>query len=112
MEAVSDLAGFALRLGGVKCFPDTSIVWLAVDGGAGLADLHARLLDRLPKALVREHYRSGRWTPHVTLQMQGNAVVAMRIAQARWPAIAEAPVVALELVQFPPAVVLRSVALT
>ena len=111
LDGVGDAAGFAVRLGGVKRFPETSIVWLAVDGGEALADLHLMLSGRLPEALVREHYRVGQWVPHVTLQTQGDAAMAMRIAQAAWPAGVEARVEHLELVQFPPVAVLKGLAL-
>ena len=103
--------GFAVRLGGVKRFPETPIVWLAVDGGPVLADLHRQLSGRLSEALVREHYRVGQWAPHVTLQTKGDAAIAMRIAQAAWPAVVEARVERLELVQFPPIAVLKGLAL-
>jgi hypothetical protein len=111
LDAVADLAGFGVQLGEVKRFPNTPIVWLAAEGGSALADLHARLLSCLPEALVWEHYRLGQWTPHVALQMQGDAVTAMAVAEAEWPALVSARVVALELVQFPPVVVLKSLRL-
>ena len=111
-DAMSDMSGFDVQLGGVKCFPDTPIVWLAVDGGTALADVHARMQALLPEALVREHYRQGRWTPHVALQMQGDAATAMRIAGETWAETRKARVVALELVQFPPVTVVSSIALT
>ena len=111
-DAMSDMSGFDMQLSDVKCFADTPIVWLAVDGGTALADLHARLQALLPEALVREHYRQGRWTPHVTLQMQGDAAAAMMIAGEAWPQAVDARLVALELVQFPPVVVVKSVVLT
>lgn len=111
LDGLRDVAGFAVRLGGVRRFPETPIVWLAVDGGEALAALHARLSDRLPEALLREHYRVGQWVPHVTLQTKDDAVSAMRIAEAAWPAIIGARVVGLELVQFPPVAVLKVLAL-
>jgi 2'-5' RNA ligase len=111
LDGVGDFAGFAVRLGGVKRFPETPIVWLAVDGGSALADLHGRLLRRLPEALVREHYCVGQWVPHVTLQTQGDAAIAMRIAEAAWLALVEARVIRLELVQFLPVAVLKGLAL-
>ena len=103
--------GCVVRIGGAKRFPETSIVWLAVDGGEALAELHQRLAERLPEALVREHYRVGRWVPHVTLQTQGDAVAAIRIAEAAWPTAVLARTVHLELVQFPPVAVLKGLAL-
>ena len=111
LDGVADAGGFVVRLGGVKHFTETSIVWLAVDGGSVLTDLHRRLSGRLPEALVREHYRVGQWVPHVTLQTQGEAATAMRIAEAAWPAVVEASVAGLELVQVPPVTVLRGLAL-
>jgi 2'-5' RNA ligase len=111
LDGLGDVAEFAVRLGGVKRFPETPIAWLAVDGGPVLADLHRQLSERLPEALVREHYRIGQWVPHVTLQTQGDADMAMRIADAAWPAVVKARVERLELVQFPPVVVLKGLAL-
>ena len=111
-DAVSDLPAFDVRLGGINCFADSAIVWLAVAGAPALAALHERLLSRLPGPLVREHYRTGQWTPHVTLQMRGDAEVAIALARAAWPRAVNAQVVALDLVQFPPVTVLRSERLT
>lgn len=105
-DAMTETSGFDVGLGGVNCFPGTPIVWLAVNGGTALADVHARMQALLPQPLVREHYRQGRWTPHVALQMQGDAPTAMRIAGETWADMRKARVVALELVQFPPVVVL------
>jgi 2'-5' RNA ligase len=110
-DAIKDISSFAVRLGGARSFPDTSIAWLKVDDDRQLMDLHIRLLGALPEALVREHYRAGRWTPHVTLQMQGDAATAMRIAGETWAETRTARVVALELVRFPPVTVVRTVAL-
>jgi 2'-5' RNA ligase len=106
LDGLGDVGGFVVRLGGVRRFPATPIVWLAVDGAPTLAELHRRLAGQLPETLVRAHYRVGQWVPHVTLQTQGNAETAMRIAEATWPETRKARVVALELVQFPPVAVL------
>jgi len=107
-EGVSDLSAFDLTLGGIEVFAGTAIVWLAPAGTPTLAALHDRLLSLLPGALLGEHYRTGQWTPHVTLQMRGDAELAIALSRAAWPGEVSARVVALELVQFPPVTVLRS----
>jgi len=111
LEAVADAAELDVQLGGVNRFADTSIVWLAVDGGAALHDLHRRLQRQLPTSQVREHYLTDAWVPHVTLQMDGDAERTMAFAGELWPGRPAGRCVKLELVQFPPVVVLRSVAL-
>lgn len=110
-EAVTDASAFRVQLGGVGRFPGTPILWLAADGGAVLGDLHRRLLGHLPVQQVREHYRAGAWVPHVTLQMEGDADRALAIGGALWPEARPARVIRLDLVQFPPVAVLRSMAL-
>lgn len=111
MNAVADTAGFGLQLGGVSRFAGTSIVWLAVDGGVALGDLHSKLLRYLPTRQVREHYLADDWVPHVTLQMEGDADRAMAVASEVWPERRDARFATLDLVQFSPIAVLRSVAL-
>jgi 2'-5' RNA ligase len=112
--ALTSLPGYgalSLQLGGVRQFEGTSIVWLAVDGGAALTDLHTRLLAVLPVNQVRTHYRPNQWVPHVTLQMLGNVDTAMALVAEQWPAQVLARAIRLELVRFPPVIVQRSFAL-
>jgi hypothetical protein len=110
-DAACDTPMLAVQLGSAKRFPETEIVWLAVDGGEGLAGLHRRLLAHLPDAQVREHYRIGHWTPHVTLQMSGDAGSALALAGVVWPTPMAARIIGLDLVQFSPVRVVKSVAL-
>lgn len=110
-EAVRDTPSLALRLGGARQFPGTSIFWLSVNGGSALTHLHRKLLDRLPKDQVREHYRAGLWTPHVTLQMDGDETT-LSVAQAAWREPVATQFLQLDLVQFPPVRVLKSAALS
>lgn len=110
-DAVGGARAFSVQLGGVGRFAGTPIVWLAVDGGMVLGDLHRRLLGHLPIEQVREHYRAEAWVPHVTLQMDGEAGRALAIAGKLWPEVRPARVFGLELVQFPPVAALKSVGL-
>tara|TARA_R110002124_G_scaffold36451_16_gene117500 strand:- start:3111 stop:3668 length:558 start_codon:yes stop_codon:yes gene_type:complete len=101
-----------VKLGGARCFEGTEIVWLAVDGGDALKQLHDRSLAQLPVSLVREHYRVGQWTPHVTLQLAGDVNGALALASSLWGEPRPAEFVGLDLVQFPPVAVRGSVPLT
>jgi 2'-5' RNA ligase len=108
---VADTAAIELKLGGARRFDGTTIVWLAVDAGDALRDLHHRVSALLPEKAVREHYRPVVWTPHVTLQMTGDVDRALAIANAAWPEPISARFTTIELVQFPPVAVLNSLAL-
>ncbi|UJW86792.1 2'-5' RNA ligase family protein [Devosia sp. SL43] len=100
-----------LTLGPARRFEGTTIAWLAVEAGDALRDLHRSLSETLPTDAVREHYRPAVWTPHVTLQITGDVDRALAIADAAWPEPVQARFTAVELVQFPPVTVLKSVAL-
>ncbi|UXN75391.1 2'-5' RNA ligase family protein [Devosia sp. A8/3-2] len=105
--ALEDGVAIDCQLGPVRQFDGTDVVWLALAGGEVLMDLHRRVLQRLPTELVRSHYRIGSWTPHVTLQTKGDATRATALAEAAWPEQQSAKLVGMELVRFPPVVVLK-----
>jgi proline iminopeptidase len=102
-EALPQLAPLVpsyVKLGEVRQFPDTSVVWIECIGDlTALHEAAARLvsLDR-----IDPHYRPGLWTPHVTLQLAGDVRRAIEIARANWPAGLSANVLRLEIVTFAP----------
>ena len=61
---------------------------------------------------IRPHYRPGSWTPHMTLQIDGNPQQARAIASAIWPAPQPALAIRLDMASFVPVVRLSSVDLT
>ncbi|GLQ52831.1 2'-5' RNA ligase family protein [Devosia nitrariae] len=102
----------ALQLGEVRRFEGTSVVWLAADRGAHLASLHRMLMASLPEECVHPHYRADVWVPHVTLYQHGDMPEqAEAIAKTLWSPPRPVSGSRLELVQFPPVAVLRSMAL-
>lgn len=116
IEAAFDMLAtsspIALQLGEIRRFEGTPVVWLAVDGGPHLASLHRMLVGNLSAESVHPNYRAGVWVPHITLYHQGEGPErAEAIARAIWLAPRSASGHRLELVQFPPAAVLRSTAL-
>lgn len=102
IAAMAGERGLDLSLGPARQFPDTSIVWLACDGGAALFDLQKRIADVVPVDRIRPHYRPGQWTPHVTVEMAGDAAEGLRHANQLWPEVRKARSVRLELAQFMP----------
>jgi len=110
-KSLHDTVVLPATLGGPRCFDGTSIVWLAVDGGKALKRLHGRLMAHLPVSMVHEHYRDGQWTPHVTLQLNGDVDQALELANRVWGDPRPSRFVGLDLVQFPPIRVVDSLSL-
>lgn len=110
--ALATSSPIALQLGEVRRFEGTPVIWLAAKGGADLTSLHRMLVASLPEDCVHPHYRAGVWVPHVTLYHHGNGPErAEAIARARWSPPRTASGDQLDLVQFPPVAVLRSLVL-
>ncbi len=106
LTALSPLVPDSLQLGGVRQFPDTSVVWLECLGD--LRTLHESAAALVPLYRIRPHYRPGGWTPHLTLQVTGDAPRAVEIARAKWrPRVAQP--VRLETASFMPVKVLAGV---
>lgn len=101
----------SITLGGVNRFEGTQVVWLSSDGGEALALLHADLAAQIPLGAIRPHYRPGQWTPHMTLQTQGDAHAAMELVRPLWHQPMTLRATRLELARFLPVEVLESVAL-
>ncbi len=85
-----------------RSFPDTSIGWLAGDGGDSLMRLHALIAATVPLESIRPHYRPGQWTPHVTLQMTGDVKAGVAMARELWPPACPPQAVGIELARFMP----------
>lgn len=95
-----------VRLGDVRQFPGTSVVWIECFGD--LAAVHEAAARLVPLERIDPHYRPGAWTPHVTLQTTGNAGRAMAIAQVEWHAGVSSSLSKLEVVTFAPVKVIRA----
>ncbi|WP_417308162.1 2'-5' RNA ligase family protein [Devosia sp.] len=111
-EGLASLAGkvpASVTLGDVRQFPGTSVVWLECLGE--LTGLHDAAAAMVPSQKIWPHYRKGSWTPHVTLQVDGDVSRAMDFATANWHPGRTAYPTLLELASFPPVVVLESLAL-
>lgn len=109
--ALSELASQSppmLELGTVRRFPGTDVVWIGCVDETGLRQLHARIARHVPGAFIRPHYKAGEWTPHVTLQIQGNAKAGLSLAEAAWRPM-QAQVHQVELVRSPPPVAIRTI---
>jgi hypothetical protein len=114
-DAVAELAGeqaLEIGLGPGRCFPETSIGWLACEPLEDLMRLHARIAACVPKETIREHYRPGQWTPHVTLQMTGDIQEGLAAVATHWPERVRATAMRVELARFMPVQPLRAVNLT
>ncbi|WP_224703047.1 2'-5' RNA ligase family protein [Devosia aquimaris] len=111
LAAMRSVRALTVRLGGVRSFEGTTIAWLAVEGGDALEAMHSHLMAHLPIDKVRAHYQPGLWTPHVTLQMEGDVARGMAAISRSWPERRAARIDALDLVQVPPVVVLNRIRL-
>ncbi len=105
-----------ITLSSVAAFPgEQSVLHLAPVPGAALIELHRRYHDafRNADAACWDHYRPGRWMPHVTLAMNvapdvlGRAVA--EVGQNPWPL--EARLDHLTLIEAPPVRILARHAL-
>lgn len=99
-----------IRLHGFLTFPGrmTSIC-LAPTVSEGLTKLHRRVLRALAHDHVRDHYREGRWVPHVTLTKAiceaSQIGECMRVLSSVWQPT-EARLESIELIRFRPVEVL------
>ena len=100
-----------MRLGPVRRFEGTDIVWLAADGGVDLVALQRQVAATVPLETIRPHYRSGQWTPHMTLQTLGDAEAALRLVNPLWPRPGDALATRLELARFLPVEVVAGASL-
>ncbi len=100
LPQLASLCPTSVKLGEVRQFPDTSVVWIECLGD--LMALHEAAARLVPLAGIDPHYRPGTWTPHVTLQLTGDVERAMQIARASSPTGLPANVLRLEVVSFPP----------
>jgi 2'-5' RNA ligase len=97
-----------LRLVGLGLFPaERSVLWAAPAVCPDLLAAHADLQQTLGVEM-HEHYRTGRWVPHVTLATDLDAaavVAAISVLTGLWRDVS-GRVWAVDLVQFPPVKVL------
>lgn len=104
LERLAPLVPSTLKLGEVRQFPDTSVVWIECLGDLGA--LHEAAAALVPIESIRPYYRPGVWTPHVTLQVAGDAPRAIELAQAIWQPRNARPL-RLETASFVPVEVLQ-----
>ncbi|MFD2646826.1 2'-5' RNA ligase family protein [Devosia albogilva] len=116
LDAAPDAASLALaraKLKSLECvvgearrFDDTDIVWLAVDGGEVLFSLHGQVAECFPETSIRQHYRAGAWTPHLTMHTSGAGDRVLKWVHDAWYGPQTARFMAAEFVEFPPVRVL------
>jgi 2'-5' RNA ligase len=99
MAQIAEHVPASILLGEARSFPGSQVVYLSSD--ADLSDLQRLATAPLPPSSLHEHYRSGAWTPHVTLQTHGETDRALSVVQENWRPLAAIPV-ALDLITFPP----------
>jgi len=105
-DGARNLAPLPCRIGSVHRFVDTDILWLAADAGEALYRLHEEVASSLSTDLVWPHYRVGHWTPHITLQTSGDVERGAQLASETWRDMRAAQFVAIEVVRFPPVMIL------
>ncbi|UYO00971.1 MAG: 2'-5' RNA ligase family protein [Devosia sp.] len=108
LEALAS-PGFSLCLGPPRSFAGTSIGWLACGASPDLDRLHQAVSGALPLEKIRPHYRPGSWTPHMTLQMDGDIAAGLAVASSAWPTPRMGQVIRVELARFMPVVALGGV---
>jgi 2'-5' RNA ligase len=106
LAALAPLVPDTVRLGEVRQFPDTPVVW--IECLADFRALHEAAATLVPLDSIRPHYRPGAWTPHVTLQVAGDAPRAIEIARRKWQPRPARPV-RLETATFVPVKALEGV---
>ncbi len=103
---LAPLVPHELQLAEVRQFPENSVVWIECLGD--LAPLHRVAADLVPPESINPHYRPGAWTPHMTLQVAGDARRALELARPAWRPTSAFPV-KLEVASFPPPLALGGV---
>ena len=100
-----------LRLHGLVTFPGpTTSICVAATTNKELTSLHHQLVTAVGPENVRDHYRPDRWVPHVTLTREicsWTQVGACMELSLNWR-IVDAELSSIELIRFPPEVVLES----
>ena len=96
-------------IGPVRQFDETTICWLACVAAPALHQLHDAVCAAVPLEAIRPHYRPGLWTPHMTLQIDGNSETARAVASAIWPEPRPARAIRLDMASFVPVVRLGGV---
>ena len=101
-----------VELAGFGVFPGApAAVWAAPVVTGDLLERQSALVATVPGTLCHEHYRPGRWVPHVTLGHTDAPGRALEALAPLWRGPVRGRLDRLELVRFRPVAVLRSAAL-
>lgn len=93
--------GLELEVGAVGRFEGSDVVWLAGEG-RDLRQLQQKVSRLVAPEQIHVHHRPESWVPHITLQMDGDALGAVALAKRKWLWPMQARGIAVELVRFPP----------
>lgn len=106
LSTLARLAPASVRLGEVRSFDGTAVVYLGCEGDlTDLRNLHRAAAACVPEEGIRPYYRPASWTPHVTLQTIGDVAQAMELTRRVWTPGRVARATRLELATFLPVVV-------
>ncbi len=101
-----------VALAGFGVFPGApAAVWAVPVVTETLLARQAALVEAVPGAPCHEHYRPGRWVPHVTLGQTDAPGRALEVLAPLWRGARTGRLHALDLVRFRPVVLLRNLPL-